>query len=112
PAALPPGTHRLRYSDLKPLTDVTGVFRELDDVLHRAGKIREDRHTILLKLLLVKLYDEERAQQKENCGGYMLIQDFRSVENAWNDAVERIFTGSLHAALALYDGVLAKTAPA
>jgi type I restriction enzyme M protein len=112
PAALPPGTNRLRYSDLKPLTDVTAVFRELDDVLHRAGRIREDRHTILLKLLLVKLYDEERAQEKENCGSYMLIQDFRSVESVWNDAVERIFTSALHAALALYDGVLAKTAPA
>ena len=112
PAALPPGTNRLRYSDLRLLTDVTKVFRELDDVLHRAGGIREDRHTILLKLLLVKLYDEERAQEKENRGCYMLIQDFRSVEGAWNEAVERIFTSALHAALGLYNGVLAKTAPA
>jgi type I restriction enzyme M protein len=112
PAALPPGTNRLRYSDLSLLTDATKVFRELDDVLHRAGGIREDRHTILLKLLLVKLYDEERAQEKENRGCYMLIQDFRSVEGVWNDAVERIFTSALHAALDLYNGVLAKTAPA
>lgn len=112
PAALPPGTNRLRYSDLKLLTDATKVFRELDDVLHRTGGLREDRHTILLKLLLVKLYDEERAQEKENCGSYMLIQDFRSVESAWNEAVERIFTSALDAALALYDGVLAKSAPA
>jgi type I restriction enzyme M protein len=109
PVALPPGTNRLRYSDLKLLTDVTTLFRELDDLLHRAGRIREDRHTILLKLLLVKLYDEERAQ--ENHGSYMLIQDFRSVDPAWDGAVERIFTAALHAALALYDGVLAESAP-
>lgn len=107
----PPGTNRLRYTDLKQLTDVEPVFGELDDLLHRAGSIREARHTILLKLLLVKLYDEERAQEKENHGQYMLIQDFSAVDEAWNGAVERIFTSALHAALALYNGVLAKAAP-
>src|SRR6185437_7039868 len=74
PPALPPGTHRLRYADLQLVTDVAPLFARLDDLLHRGGHIREDRHTILLKLLLVKLYDEERAQ--ENHGVHMLIQDF------------------------------------
>jgi hypothetical protein len=41
----------------------------------------------------------------------MLIQDFSAVDEAWNGAVERIFTSALHAALALYNGVLAKAAP-
>jgi type I restriction enzyme M protein len=107
----PPGTARLRYADLKQITDIEPLFGELDDLLHRAGSVREDRHTILLKLLLVKLYDEERAQAQENHGQYMLIQDFSAVDEAWNGAVEKIFTSALHAALALYNGVLAKAAP-
>jgi type I restriction enzyme M protein len=107
----PPGTNRLRYADLKQVTDIEPLFLRLDELLHRAGSIREARHTILLKLLLVKLYDEERAQERENHGQYMLIQDFSAVDEAWNGAVERIFTSALHAALALYNGVLAKAAP-
>jgi type I restriction enzyme M protein len=110
-ADLPPGTSRLRYADLKQVTDIEPLFLRLDELLHRAGSIREARHTILLKLLLVKLYDEERAQEKENHGQYMLIQDFSAVDEAWNGAVERIFMSGLHAALALYNGVLAKAAP-
>jgi type I restriction enzyme M protein len=109
PPALPPGTNRLRYADLKLVTDVVPLFGRLDDLLHRAGHIREDRHTILLKLLLVKLYDEERAQ--ENHGAYMLIQDFSAVASAWDGAIEKIFTAALDEALALYNGVLARAAP-
>src|ERR1700722_11040353 len=55
---LPPGTNRLRYADLKQITNIEPFFLRLDELLHRAGSIREARHTILLKLLLVKLYDE------------------------------------------------------
>jgi type I restriction enzyme M protein len=110
-ADLPPGTNRLRYEDLQQVTDIVPLFGELDNLLHRAGRIREDRHTILLKLVLVKLYDEDHAQVPENRGQYMLIQDFSAVDPAWDDAVEKIFTDALHAALALYDGMLAKAAP-
>jgi type I restriction enzyme M protein len=107
--ALPPGTNRLRYADLQLITDVMSLFGRLDDLLHRAGHIREVRHTILLKLLLVKLYDEERAQ--ENDGVHMLIQNFSAVEKAWDGAVEKIFTDALREALRIYNGVLAKAAP-
>jgi len=62
-ADLPPGTNRLRYEDLQRVTDIAPLFGKLDDLLHRAGSIREDRHTILLKLVLVKLYDEDHAQE-------------------------------------------------
>jgi len=110
-ADLPPGTNRLRYADLKQITDIEPLFLRLDELLHRAGSIREARHTILLKLLLVKLYDEERVQEKENHGQYMLIQDFSAVDEAWNGAVERTFTSALHAALGLYNGVLAQAVP-
>jgi type I restriction enzyme M protein len=108
---LPPGTSRLRYADLKQVTDIEPLFAELDDILHRAGSVREARHTILLKLLLVKLYDEERAQEQDNHGQYMLIQDFSAVDEAWDGAVERTFTSALHAALGLYNGVLAQAVP-
>jgi type I restriction enzyme M protein len=109
-ADLPPGTNRLRYEDLQQVTDIAPLFGKLDDLLHRAGSVQEDRHTILLKLLLVKLYDEDHAQAPENRGRFMLIQDFSAVDPAWDDSLERIFTEGLHAALALYDGMLAKAA--
>ncbi len=60
--ALPADAHRVRYGDLKQITDVMPLFGQLDDLLHSAGGMREGRHSILLKLLLVKLYDEERGR--------------------------------------------------
>lgn len=107
--APPPSKSRLRYADLRLVTDIVPVFGRLDDLLHRTGHVREDRHTILLKLLLVKLFDEERAQQ--DTSEDMLIQDFSSVPKAWDDAVENIFSAALDRALRLYNGVLAPAAP-
>jgi type I restriction enzyme M protein len=106
---IPPGVARLHYADLQLVTDVVPLFARLDDLLHRVGHIREDRHTILLKLLLVKLFDEERAQ--ENHGVPMLIQDFSNVDPAWDIAVEKTFTEALEQALVRYNGVLAQGAP-
>jgi len=107
--ALPPGTQRLRYVDLKLATDIVPLFGRLDELLHRSGHTREDRHTILLKLLLVKLYDEDCAQRDP--GEDMLIQDFSAVAPAWDSVVERIFSEALDKALHLYNGVLARAAP-
>ena len=106
---LPPDTSRLRYADLQLINDVVPLFVRLDDLLHRVGHIPEDRHTILLKLLLVKLYDEERAQ--ENHGVFMLIQDFSTVPPIWDTALEKIFSNALDQALIRYNGVLARAAP-
>ena len=107
--ALPPGKQRLRYADLKLVTDIVPLFGRLDDLLHRAGHIREDRHTILLKLLLVKLFDEECAQRDSDEN--MLIQDFSTVAAAWDGTVERIFSEALDKALHLYNGVLSRASP-
>ena len=90
----------LRYSDLQVVTDATALIRRMDDVLYEAGHV-SDRHAILLRLLLVKLYDEERAQSGDSL---MLIQDFSCV--AEEIAVDRIFTGALREALKIYNGVL------
>ena len=106
---LPPGTNCLRYADLNLVTDVVPLFARLDDLLHRAGHIREHRHTVLLKLLLVKLYDEERA--REGHGAHMIIQDFSAVESAWDSALERIFTDALSEALRVYNGTLPPGTP-
>ena len=106
--ALPPGKQRLRYADLRLVADIVPLFGRLDDLLHRAGHIREDRHTILLKLLLVKLFDEEYAQRDPSRD--MLIQDFSNVTAAWDSAVESIFSEALDRALHLYNGVLARGA--
>ena len=107
--ALPPGKLRLRYADLKLAMDIVPLFGRLDDLLHRSGHIREDRHTILLKLLLVKLFDEEHAQRDP--AEYMLIQDFSKVATAWDGALQSIFSEALERALHLYNGVLAQGAP-
>jgi type I restriction enzyme M protein len=106
--ALPPGTNRLRYTDLEPAPDVTGLFGQLDDLLHRSGHIKEERHTILLKLLLVKLFDEERGQDDNSV--YLLIQDFSAMALAWDTTIERIFTDALEQALVHYNGILAPEA--
>jgi type I restriction enzyme M protein len=106
---LPPGTARLHYADLQLVTDVVPLFARLDDLLHQVGHIREDRHGILLKLLLVKLYDEERA--RTNPSVHMIIQDFTAVEPAWDVALEKIFAEALEQALVRYNGVLAGGRP-
>ena len=108
PFTLPPGTDRLRYADLQVVPEVVPLFARLDDLLHRAGHIREDRHTILLKVLLVKLYDEERGHA--DASAHMLIQDFSAIEATWEPAVERLFNDALDQALVRYDGVLARGA--
>jgi type I restriction enzyme M protein len=109
PYTLPPGTARLHYADLQRVTDVVRLFARLDDLLHRAGHIREDRHSILLKVLLVKLFDEERGEQ--NPDAHMLMQDFSAVDTTWDTAIERIFTQALDEALVRYNGMLARAAP-
>jgi len=101
----PPGAGHLRYADLQLVTDVVPLFARLDDLLHRVGHIREDRHSILLKLLLVKLYDEERGRR--NPSAQMLIQDFGAVGPAWDMALENVFAEALEQALVRYNGVLA-----
>jgi type I restriction enzyme M protein len=105
--ALPP-EQRVRYGDLQPATNIVPMFGRLDDLLHRAGHIREDRHTILLKLVLVKLFDEECGQRET--GDSMLIQDFSTVDETWDGSVEKIFTDALKKALDLYGGELADAA--
>ena len=107
-AALNSGRRPLQYADLKPV-DALSVFERLEDLLESKGSIGEDRHTILLKLLLVKLYDEECAQEEANHS--MLIQDFSAAAPAHDGAIERIFTDALGNALELYQGVLARAVP-
>jgi len=106
---IPPGLARLHYADLQLVTDVVPLFARLDDLLHRFGHTREDRHSILLKLLLVKLYDEERAQ--ENHGVHMIVQDFSTADSIWDPVLEKIFAEALEQALVRYNGVLAGGAP-
>jgi type I restriction enzyme M protein len=101
---------RLRYSDLSLVTDGPALLRRLDELLHSTGQDREGRHTILLKLLLVKLYDEERG--KDDGGADMLIQDFCNMPPEFDPAVEGVFTRALETALRRYNGILAPGAPA
>lgn len=107
--ALNSHTSPLRFSDLKRLTNAVSLFQSLDELLESMGGLKEDRHTILLKLLLVKLHDEDCAQRSPNEN--MLIQDFSAVVPAWDSAIEKIFADALGNALRLYDGVFARDPP-
>ena len=98
----------MRYADLKPV-DARSVFESLERLLESKEMTGEDRHTLLLKLLLVKLYDEDCAQR--GASDSMLIQDFSAASPACDGAIEKIFTDTLGNALDLYKGRLARVVP-
>jgi type I restriction enzyme M protein len=62
---------RLRRSDLRPATDLVKPFARLDDILRREGLGKEDRQGLLVKLLLMKVRDEQRAAP----GQHLIIQE-------------------------------------
>ena len=63
----------IRYQDLQPAVDLVKVFSKFDDTLHQAGHDLEERYDILLKILLVKIFDENKNRPTN---GQMIIQDF------------------------------------
>lgn len=103
-AAQPGGSHRgaLRYSDLHPTDDLVKRFAQLDDILHQAAHPREERYTLLFKLLLMKIFDEDRARLDDRP---LILQDF-STEELKDDEVERILQELLRSAISAYGHAL------
>lgn len=108
-AAAAARTSSLHKADQKLSSDLVSPFCRIDDLLHRAGYIRDDRHAVLLKLLLVKRYDEERA--REGLSADMLIQDFSLLQGTPDSMVETVFDGALEGALQRYPDLLPHATP-
>jgi type I restriction enzyme M protein len=96
------GSSDIYYADLKPATDLVKRFARLDDVLHQAGHTKDERYTILFKVLLLKIFDEQNSKPKN---GRMIIQDFSITKSSDTD-VDKIFGVGLKSALAVYGDLL------
>ena len=93
----------IRYNDLAKKSDLVKVFSRFDDTLHQAGHDLEERYTILLQILLVKIYDEHLNRPTN---GRMVIQDF-SVMAPGSDVTE-VVDKALGRSLDLYQKYLPK----
>lgn len=94
----------IHYTDLVPATDLVRRFARLDDILHQAGHPKDDRYTILFKVLLLKIFDEQNAKPKN---GRMIIQDF-SAHNVPDTDIETVFEKGFGQALTVYGSHLPK----
>lgn len=92
----------IHFGDVKPTADLVQRFARLDDILHQAGHPKDERYSILYKVLLVKIHDEHNARSNN---GRMLIQDFTAKGNS-DEAVRAIFQCGLKAALRAFGHVL------
>jgi type I restriction enzyme M protein len=96
------GTKDIFYTDLKPVTDLVSRFSRLDDILHQAALPKDDRYEVLFKVLLVKIFDEQKAKAKNDP---MLLQDF-SVGTMSDADVLKKFEDGLAASLMVYGPLL------
>lgn len=92
------------YSDLLPANDLVKTFAALDDVLHQAGHAKDDRYNILFQVLLIKVFDEQRAKPQNR---EMIIQDF-SVSSLSATAIKARFEHGLDSSLTVYGPSLPK----
>ncbi len=67
------GSVLLSYGDLEPAKNLRKVFEQLEDGFHTRVVDKSKRFTVLLQLLLAKLYDEQTHQ---GSSGTLEFQDF------------------------------------
>jgi len=104
-----PGVRPLTYNTIdanKPLLD---VFRRVEDILHSASIGPQRRFTIMLQLLLAKLYDEHQGQGRPNSP--LALQDFRALSVDALEASE-IVNELLRQAVRYYQTFLPAPVPA
>lgn len=94
----------LRHSDLIAMGDLKAKFSHLDDILHQAGHPKDTRYEILFKILLLKIYDEQRSRANNS---KMLIQDF-TISDLDDDGVIGALQSGLTSALTVYGPHLPK----
>jgi type I restriction enzyme M protein len=97
------GPRDIEYADLEPAENLVTQFAALDDILHQAGHDKEERYTILAKVLLMKIWDEEYTFH--NNRRQMWLQDFSSADYR-DPEVEKRLREMLGAAMDSYSPVL------
>lgn len=111
-AQLPPYGGKLKikaihYNDLAKRPDLVKTFSRFDDTLHQAGHDLDERYTILLQILLIKIYDEHLNR---NTNGRMVLQDFSIMKLADAD-ITKLVNDTLSKSLVLYQTYLPKEIP-
>jgi type I restriction enzyme M protein len=67
----------LTFADTRPSTSLIDLFDRIEDLLHRSSIDLDQRYSVMLQLLLTKLYDEHGHISKRNAD--LDIQDFESM---------------------------------
>ena len=95
----------LTFNDLKPAESLLETFSKLEDILHKAAYAPEKRYDILLKLLLIKIFDEHAFESRpaEN----LKIQDYKS-QGYTPENSKKLFTDIVRKAIRFYNPHLSK----
>ena len=84
----------LTFNDIRPTDELTDLFERIEDLLHAASIDLDQRFSVMLQMLLAKLFDEHGHQSKPLVD--MDIQDYKALGHT-----------PAHA-LSLFNSVLAK----
>jgi len=93
---------QLRYNDLEIHNELLPLFKRIEDSIHPFVSDISIRYEILLKLLLIKIYDEGKNRYSN---GVMSIQDF-TLFDLTDDNIIEIFDELLNKALGVYQSYL------
>jgi type I restriction enzyme M protein len=102
------GSTRLTYNDLDAASNLVRIFDQLEDALHTYITDKSKRYTVLLQLLLAKIYDENRHKSNKNMP--ISIQDFFA-EAITDSMVIKSMNENLKAALGHYQNYLPERVP-
>jgi len=84
----------ITFSDLKPADNLIDIFEKIENILHGASVDLESRYSVMLQLILAKLFDEHSHQA--NPHDELDIQDYKAIGSPattalglFNDVVEK-----------------------
>lgn len=95
----------LTFTDLKPADNLIDIFERIENILHGASVDLEPRYSVMLQLILAKLFDEHAHQAKPSAE--LAIQDYRAMGGTAKTALSS-FNGVLDKAVNYYQYHLPK----
>lgn len=95
----------LTFLDLKPADNLIDVFDRIENILHGASVDLDQRFSVILQLILAKLFDEHGHQTKP--GTELEIQDYRAIGGNAKTSLE-LFNAVLKKAVGFYQNHLPK----
>lgn len=96
---------QLCYDDLEALPELLPIFKRIENAIHPFISDVSIRYELLLKLLLIKIYDEGKNRYTN---GIMSLQDFTLFELTDKELLEK-FNGLLRKALGVYQSYLPRS---